>query len=95
MRPSVALILLVGAASCWHTGGEGERCRHSEFGVDCIGRLTCVEFDYECGLGPPFYPCQNEACLDCSDADNATVCAISRDADNEDEDEDETSNSSD
>ncbi len=63
-------------------GGEGEECNREAVERDgftqqvgvCDEGLTCVEYDFECGLGPPGLPCQNEECLDCDDPQNRASC---------------------
>ena len=74
-----AFLLLIGGAvfACGPTarGGPGERCNTEERQVGgvtevvgiCDDTLTCIRYDFECGLNAPWDQagCQNEECLDC------------------------------
>lgn len=80
----LTLVAVLSACGPVETGGEGERCAREqriEDGVTiqvgvCDAGLTCVEYDFECGLGLPIFPCQDEACLDCSDEANQDACTL-------------------
>ena len=64
------------------TGAEGEPCTASDVEVpggtavkhSCDPGLVCIDYP-PCGLNPPFMPCQETECVDCTDPANAEMCA--------------------